>query len=320
MKYLASLFAFFIMSGYALPLSVACLFGLSGGKTESKGADGNQISVYFKEENKVRTMPLEKYIKCVVAAEMPASFEAEALKAQAVAARSFAVCREQSQNPVHPDAAVCTDSAHCKAFRTEEASMQLWGADAERNKKKIDAAVDSTAGEILTYNGETCLAVFHSQSGGGRTESSRDVWGGDKPYLVSVESHGEENAPNYYSSADVPFGEFCEKLKAENPNAVINSPADIGETVLSSGGAVKSIVIGGASFKGSDIRRIFNLRSACFEIKSDESRVHFDVRGYGHGVGMSQYGANTLAKEGKSYKEILFHYYTGTKTVSRQMC
>jgi len=192
--------------------------------------------------------------------------------------------------------------------------MQLWGADGEKNKKKIESAVNSTAGEILTYNGEACLAVFHSQAGGGKTESSRDVWGGDLPYLVSVESRGEENAPNYHSSADVPLSEFCEKLTAENPQAVITSAADIGEITRSEGGAVKSIAIGGASFKGSDIRRIFKLRSACFEIKCEGDNVHFEVTGYGHGVGMSQYGANELAKEGMSYKKILAHYYTGTKT------
>lgn len=192
--------------------------------------------------------------------------------------------------------------------------MQLWGADGEKNKKRIETAVNSTAGEILTYNGEACLAVFHSQAGGGRTESSRDVWGGDLPYLVSVESRGEENAPNYHSSADVPFSEFCEKLTAENPQADIKSAADIGEITRSEGGAVKSITIGGASFKGSDIRRIFNLRSACFEVKCEGDNVHFEVTGYGHGVGMSQYGANELAKEGMSYKKILAHYYTGTKT------
>ena len=314
MKYFAALFTFFIMSAYILPLSVACFFGFGDKNDKEKTEPENKIIVFFKEENKVRTVPLEEYITGVVAAEMPASFEEEALKAQAVAARSFAVYRSKSQNPAHPEAAVCTDSTHCKAFRSEQASMQLWGADGEKNKKKIESAVNSTAGEILTYNGEACLAVFHSQAGGGKTESSRDVWGGDLPYLVSVESRGEENAPNYHSSADVPLSEFCEKLTAENPQAVITSAADIGEITRSEGGAVKSIAIGGASFKGSDIRRIFNLRSACFEIKCEGDNVHFEVTGYGHGVGMSQYGANELAKEGMSYKKILAHYYTGTKT------
>jgi stage II sporulation protein D len=171
----------------------------------------------------------------------------------------------------------------------------------------------STSGEVITYDGEVALAVFHSQSAGGRTESSAQVWGGEVPYLVSVESHGEETAPNFYSSVEVSFDEFCKKLKENNPAASITSVNDIGKIEMSDGGNVRSITIGGAQFQGKDIRSIFNLRSSCFTIDANESKVTFLVMGYGHGVGMSQYGANTMAKEGYSYKDILSHYYTGTK-------
>ena len=257
-------------------------------------------------------MELESYLKGVVAAEMPASFEKEALKAQAVAARSYALYKSETVNPDHPDASVCTDSTHCKAYISEEKAMANWGKNAKKNKEKISLAVDETKGEILTYQGDIALTVFHSQAGGGRTENASDVWGGNLPYLVSVESHGEETAPNFFSSAEFTFGEFCEKIRSENPAAVINSPSDIGKPELSAGGSVKTISIGGQSFKGSVIRSLFGLRSACFSVDANENTVRFDVTGYGHGVGMSQYGANEMAKNGYDYKSILTHYYSGT--------
>lgn len=274
---------------------------------------GQEISVLFKDSEKTSKMQLEEYIKGVVCAEMPASFESEALKAQAVAARSYAVYRIENQSADHPDAAVCTDFAHCKAYKDIKEAKKGWGKDAETYSEKIKKAVDETKGEILTYGGEVALAVFHSQSGGGRTENSADVWGGDVPYLVSVESHGEENAPNFYSTAVFSFDEFKEKLISHNPVANITSSADIGESVISEGGSVKSINIGGVSFSGRDLRSLFSLRSSCFKIIADEKNVRFEVTGYGHGVGMSQYGANTMAKEGYDYKKILMHYYSGTE-------
>ncbi|MBQ8807938.1 MAG: stage II sporulation protein D [Clostridia bacterium] len=274
---------------------------------------GGEISVYFTEEDKVKNMPLEEYICGVVSAEMPASFENEALKAQAVAARSYAIYRTRNKNPDHPDAAVCTDYTHCKAYMPRSKANEKWGEDAKKYSERIENAVYATKGEVITYNGEVALAVFHSQSGGGRTENSKDVWGGNVPYLVSVESHGEENAPNFYSTAVFSFNEFKEKIHSKFPNAVINSYKDIGRTEKSEGGSVKTIEIGGVKISGKDIRTLFSLRSSCFRIRADETTVTFEVTGYGHGVGMSQYGANTMAKEGYSYVDILTHYYSGTK-------
>lgn len=272
-----------------------------------------EINVYFSEENQTKAMEIEEYLRGVVAAEMPASFEPEALKAQAVAARSYAFYRMENPTAEHPDAAVCTDFSHCKAYKTEDRLQQGWGEDAEEYSEKIKNAVYETAGEVITYNGEVALAVFHSQSGAGRTENSADVWGGEVPYLISVESHGEESAPNFYSTAIFSFDEFKEKLLSKEAEAVINSPEDIGSPEISEGGSVKNITIGGKEFSGRDIRSLFGLRSSCFKISADENTVTFEVTGYGHGVGMSQYGANTMAKEGYSYVDILTHYYTGTE-------
>lgn len=307
---------FFIISAFILPLCVFFIMQLQDNlneKNNEKNPSGQEISVYFSDEKDTRVMNIEDYLTGVVCAEMPASFEKEALKAQAVAARSYAVYRIENQSADHPDAAVCTDFAHCKAYKKPEDAQKDWGKDSSKYTEKIKQAVSETQGEILTYNGEVALAVFHSQSGGGRTENSADVWGGDVPYLVSVESHGEENAPNFYSSAVFSFEEFKEKILSQNAAATLNTPQDIGESEISEGGSVKSITIGGAVFTGREIRTLFNLRSSCFKIFADEDSVCFEVTGYGHGVGMSQYGANTMAKEGFDYKKILTHYYSGTE-------
>lgn len=308
--------AFCLVTALVVPLSVYGIISLKENKNTQKNQrkiSGETIDVLFTEEDIVRTMNIEEYLCGVVAAEMPATFEDEALKAQAVAARSYAVHRKINPSPDHPDATVCTDYTHCKAYKTGEELGALWGNDEKEYLNKIKNAVYSTNGEIITYNGEVALAVFHSQSGSGRTENSKDVWGGDIPYLVSVESHGEENAPNFYSTVTVSFTEFKSKIESEFPDASINSVADIGDINKSEGGSVKTMKIGKEKISGKDIRRIFGLRSSCFEIKADEKNVTFEVEGYGHGVGMSQYGANAMAKEGFDYKAILTHYYTGTE-------
>jgi len=306
---------FFISTAFLLPLFVFLIMNFKDGlpKSENERKD-DTISVYFHKENKTYNMGLEEYLVGVVRAEMPASFHEEALKAQAVAARSYALYKmlSKSSDSVHPDSSVCTDHTHCKAYKTEEEAFLGWGKDSEKYNLKIISAVNSTKGEILTYDGEVALAVFHAQTGGGKTESSSDVWGGKLPYLVSVESRDENNAPDFYSSLDISFEDFKKKLASENPLVKINSPKDIKPPVKSEGGGVKEITIGGVSFKGSKIRSIFSLRSSCFTITADNSNVHFEVSGYGHGVGMSQYGANTMALEGFGYKDILMHYYSGT--------
>ncbi|MEE0866967.1 MAG: stage II sporulation protein D [Clostridia bacterium] len=301
---------FFVLAALIMPLCVFFIINEDKPKTET--SDSRTISIYFKDENAVRQMDIEEYLTGVVAAEVPASFEEEAIKAQAVAARSYAVYRAKEVNPDHPNAAVCTDYTHCKAYKTTEKAREDWGEKAEEYEKKIHDAVYSTRGEVLTYDGDVALTVFHSQSAGGRTENSADVWGGKVPYLVSVESHGEENAPNFFSSKDMTFEEFVNALQKSRPGVQINSYKDIGSINVSDGGNVKSIEIGGEVFSGTEIRSIFSLRSSCFKITADENNVHFDVTGYGHGVGMSQYGANQMAKEGCTYEQILTHYYTGT--------
>lgn len=309
-RYLISA-AFFVVCALLLPLAVFGIMNFK--KSPEKTETEKKISIFFKENNETRTMNMEDYLKGVLCAEMPATFEKEALKAQAVAARSYTYYRMENRSTEHPDCPVCTDFAHCKAYKDMEEAKKGWGKNAKEYEKKICNAVEETKGEILKYNGDAALAVFHSQAAGGRTENSEDVWGGSVPYLVSVESHGEENAPNFYSEARFSFKEFKEKLEAYNSKIKIDGAEDIGQIKLSEGGNVKSISIGGEDISGKEMRSLFGLRSSCFKIILQGETVLFEVTGYGHGVGMSQYGANTMASEGYDYKQILAHYYSGTK-------
>ncbi len=313
MKKTAILILFCVISSFVLPVCVFYARGGSGYDNEraEKLRMSENIEVFFHNENKTVSMPIEEYLCGVVCAEMPASFEYEALKAQAVAARSYARYKQNEVNALHPEASVCTDYTHCKAYTTLEENEKSWGKDSEKYRAKIENAIIETQGEVITYNGEVALAVFHSQSGGGRTENSSDVWGGNVPYLVSVESPGEESAPGFYSDVTVSFEDFKKTVMSLNQQAAIETFDDIGDIEKSEGGAVKTIQIGGQKFSGKEIRTAFGLRSSCFNINWEGDNIRFEVMGYGHGVGMSQYGANAMAKEGCSYKEILKHYYSG---------
>lgn len=266
------------------------------------------VSVLNVSDGSVSEMDMEEYIVGVVAAEMPASFELEALKAQAVAARTYTIYKSSSQDH---EADVCTDSTHCQAYLTDDQMRENWGDGYDTYLEKIRTAVSETSGEYLTYEGEPVMAVFHSM-GGGNTENSADVWGQSVPYLVSVSSPGEEVAENYNTTLTITFDEFKTKILSAHPEASISSPMDISEPVLTEGGHVKSMIIGGASVSGTELRSLFSLRSTMFSLSFSDNNVTFSVTGYGHGVGMSQYGANAMAKEGKTYQEILSHYYSGT--------
>ena len=278
------------------------------------------VSVYVAAEDKVVDMNKSQYLKEVVSAEMPASFEPEALKAQAVAARSYLEARRNAYKTSgtpkeHNGAEICTDSAHCKAWLPEEKRRASWGADADKNWQKISAAVDETAGEVMTYNGEVISAVFHSTSSG-KTENSKDVWGGDRPYLVSVDSPGDAESPKYKSEKELTLDEF-KKIAAENIEGVDFSKEIVGDIARSEAGGILTVSVGGVAVKGTKFRTMYGLRSTNAEIAVEGDKVIFHVTGYGHGVGMSQYGANYLAAQGKKYDEILKTYYTGVEVVKQ---
>ena len=290
------------------------------GDSDAPTADGDDatVSIYNADTDKVYSLPLEEYVLRVTAAEMPASFAEEALKAQSVAARTY-TARKMASLGGKPcgkgGADVCTDSTCCQAYRTREELSEKWGNSADMYFDKLSGAVSATRGVILTYNGKPIEALFHSSSGG-MTEDAANVFGGDAPYLKSVSSPGEEGFSHYSATVS-----FTRKQFANAVNAAIKG-ADISKNKLeeqvkilskSESGRVTRLQLGGKTVTGRELRQALGLNSTAFTIEISPERVVVSTRGYGHGVGMSQYGAEAMAQRGADYKEILLHYYTGAE-------
>lgn len=290
------------------------------GDSDAPTADGDDatVSIYNADTDKVYSLPLEEYVLRVTAAEMPASFAEEALKAQSVAARTY-TARKMASLGGKPcgrgGADVCTDSTCCQAYRTREELSEKWGSSADMYFDKLSGAVSATRGVILTYNGKPIEALFHSSSGG-MTEDAANVFGGAAPYLKSVSSPGEEGFSRYSATVS-----FTRKQFANAVNAAIKG-ADISKNKLeeqvkilskSESGRVTRLQLGSKTVTGRELRRALGLNSTAFTIEISPERVVVSTRGYGHGVGMSQYGAEAMAQHGADYKEILLHYYTGAE-------
>ena len=259
-----------------------------------------------------RELELDEYLTAVVLCEMPPDFEPEALRAQAVAARTFA-CR-QMRGGKHEGGAVCTDSACCQAWRSEDELRERLGTEFDADWEKAADAVTATHDEVLTYDGALIDATFFSCSGG-RTEAAVAVWGSDVPYLQSVESYGEQAALRYASEAAFTAEEFREKILGIEPEADLTGDPEswLGTISYTDGGGVDEIAIGGAPLTGVQMRSVFHLNSTQFTLEFADGAFHFSVLGYGHRVGMSQYGANYMAQQGYSYRVILPYYYRGAQ-------
>nr|WP_326126657.1 stage II sporulation protein D [uncultured Oscillibacter sp.] len=309
---------------FILPLLVVvpfrtALFGRETPMDETEGApfvsgrmDG-EFALKVLDGDTVLEMDLGEYLLGVVRAEMPASFQPEALKAQAVAARTYTLYKLQTGGS-HGDAAdICTDHTCCQAYIAEDRARENWGEDADVYEKKIEEAVTATDGEVILYGGVPILAVFHSSSAG-LTRAAGEVWLSDLPYLQAVSSpEAAERVPNYYSRVEFPAEELRQKLLAAFPEADLSGPLEgwLKDARTDSAGSVSTLSVGGVEVKGTSLRAALGLRSACFTWEAQEGTLVFFVTGYGHGVGMSQYGADAMAAEGADYREILTHYYTG---------
>ena len=273
----------------------------------------SQTVLKVKNGDAVEEMDLGTYLVGVVRAEMPASFEEEALKAQAVAARTYTIYKIQTGGNHGEEANICTDSTCCQAYISEDRARANWGKDADAYEKKVENAVTSTDGETILYGGVPILAVFHSSSAG-LTRAAGRVWLNDLPYLQAVDSPEKGEAiPNYYSRVEFSAVAFKEKLLAVAPEADFSGPMDgwLRNAVTDSAGSVETVEAGGVTVKGTQVRSALGLRSACFDWEVQNGKLVFYVTGYGHGVGLSQYGANQMAADGADYQEILTHYYTG---------
>lgn len=276
----------------------------------------SKIKVLHTSTNKVEESNLDEYLYGVVSAEMPASFEIEALKAQAVVARTYTLYKITTNNKKHDTANICDSPACCQAWISKSARLAKWDV-ADRNQywNKIVDAVDSTQGKIITYNGEPINAFFHANSGGA-TEIPVNVWGGTEyPYLQTVTTAGEDAYSQYNSKLTISKKDFENKIKKEHSNFKINFKEKdcIKVEEYTNGNRVKTIKIGNLKLSGVEIRNIFELRSANFKVTIEKDDIKFEVLGYGHGVGMSQTGADSLAKTGKNYEEIIKHYYSNIK-------
>ena len=275
------------------------------------------IKLLHKENGQIEELQIDEYLYGVVSAEMPANYEEEALKAQAVAARTYTIYQISNSKGKHGEADICDDSTCCQAWISKENRLQKWSEeDREKNWSKIVSAVNDTAGQIITYNNEAINAFFHSNSGG-KTELASNVWigGKDFPYLQSVETSGEDGYTQYSSEVTISKKELLEKLKQEYPDIQINYEENECIKILdyTQSGRVKTVKFGNTEIAGTKVRSLIGLKSTNFSIKLDGENVIFSVKGYGHGVGMSQTGADSMAKTGSNYEEILKHFYTGVE-------
>ncbi|MBP2645283.1 MAG: stage sporulation protein [Firmicutes bacterium] len=320
MKKTVALLCFFILVVVIIVpvLAVYVLGGpLSTRVNKSPTGEDVSIRVYMANQDQIVSMQLEEYVKGVVSAEMPAEFEPEALKAQAVAARTYAV-----KNMVmfgggglagHNGADISSDHREGQAWISQEELKQRWGLLAYRRYwDKVSQAVEATRGEIAVYNGEPIHAVFHSTCGG-RTASAKEVWGTDFPYLQSVACGWDQKSPRYYDTKEYTYAEIEERVGS---GAGVVAAAQGGKEAAqiiarSDSGRVGKLRLGSKTLDGLELRQKLELRSTNFTIEAKADKLVFKTIGYGHGVGLCQYGANGLAKDGKGYREILGYYYTG---------
>ena len=278
-----------------------------------------KIKLLHSKTGEIEEVELDTYLCNVVSAEMPADFHIEALKAQAIVARTYTVYK--INNKKHPNADICDDSNCCQAWIDKDKRLERWEeGKREENWSKIETAVNSTNGKIITYNNQPINAFFHSNSGG-ITELPVNVWGGgsDLPYLQIVETSGEEDTYNQFNSeVSLTNDELLNKLKEKYSDVKINFEDNEEIKILeyTDSKRVKTVKLGNINISGTEARSILGLRSTNFEIIKEKDRVIFKVKGYGHGVGMSQTGADSMAKQGKNYEEIIKHFYAGIEIKS----
>ena len=275
------------------------------------------IRVKMHKTGEIIAMDINDYLRGVVPSEMPPSYNIEALKAQAVVARTYTY-RKMSSKSEGNEADICDDHTHCQAYYDKDTLFSIWkkkGFSEDLIKEywfKINNAVVSTQNQVITYNGEYIKAFFHASSQY-KTEDIKEIWGGESlPYLVSVENKESEDYQNRTSEVSVSFYDYISKIK-EKYNLEISyddcKNTEISEYTIS--GRVKKIKSGNVYISAEDLRIIFGLKSTDFVLEINENSMMFKVTGYGHGVGMSQVGANTYASEGYTYVDIIKHYYTG---------
>ena len=276
--------------------------------------DGAHTLRVLQKDGTVETLTVADYLWRVVAAEMPASFEGEALRAQAVCARTYSFWKQAVGSHEADGADVCADSSCCQAYISPEDAAQRWGENERAWSAKIAGAVAATDGQVLTYGGALIQAVFFS-SANGSTADAAEVWGRSLPYLVPVDSPEGDEVPNYRSTVTLSADDIRRLVQKAGLDCDLSGGPEgwFRNLTRSASGRVASVELGGVELSGGAARNLFSLRSASFDVAEEDGTLTFSVTGYGHGVGMSQYGANAMAKAGSNWREILAHYYTGAE-------
>ena len=309
------------LAGAVMPLVLAAAFHKTPPVPEAESESISPTVAYRETDTEtmltvqnssgnLQQMSLREYLVGVVLAEMPADFEPEALKAQAVVARTYT--RKRMEGSKHSGASVCMDPGCCQGFRSGEEYLSQGGRAS--SVEKIRSAVADTDGLVLRYDGKLIDATYFSCSGG-TTEDAVAVWGQDVPYLQSVESPGEEEAPRFTDSVTFSPAQLAGKLGL----SADGDPREwFGSVTYTDGGGVESMIIRGQSFTGTQLRQKLGLRSTAFSVQASADAIIITTRGFGHRVGMSQYGAQAMARAGSTYAEILAHYYTGAELVREE--
>lgn len=282
---------------------------------------GNYL-IYDTENDKVLSLTPNEYVRGVVAAEMPIDYSVEALKAQAVAAHTYALRQigQELKNPT-PELKGCylsTDYTKYQAYVSDEKLKEKWGKNFNTNYKKLCDAVDAVADKIIVLDNKPIIATFHAISYG-QTEDAQNIWGRDVSYLKSTTSEGDELSPEFEATKVFSLDELKTALTSYFGNLRFGEDATswINITKRSDVGTVLNLTVCGKEVSGTDIRSALKLRSANFDFEIKDNSFSFTTKGYGHCVGLSQYGADFLARQGKTYEEILLHYYTGVSIISK---
>lgn len=276
--------------------------------------DGSQTLRVLQTDGTVEAMSMADYLWRVVAAEMPASFEEDALRSQAVCARTYSLWKLQAKSHEADGADICADPNCCQAYISPEDAAQRWEDSAEAYTAKIASAVADTDAQVITYEGAPIQAVFFS-SADSLTADAAEVWGRALPYLVPVDSPEGDEVPNYHSTVTLTSDEVRTLAQAAGLGCDLSGdPSSWFQNLTrTASGRVAAVELGGVSLSGGACRSLFSLRSASFDVAQADGVFTFSVTGYGHGVGMSQYGANAMAKQGSSFRDILTWYYTGAE-------
>lgn len=292
---------------------------------DKSNGGGENIRVYLTKEKKIISLSLEEYVRGVVCAEMPAEYGVEALKAQAVAARTFAMAHMETyggKKYSKAKGADITDDVNCQVYIDKNKVLSSWDKKySGQYWNKITEAVQDTEGQVLKYNGKLVMEPYYFAVSSGKTDDAKEVFGNSEPYLKSVASPGEENAPKYETKVKMSYSSFIEVIKNTYKNAginVFNIRNNVKIISRTDSGGIKEIKLGNETVTGNQFRKILQLNSANFNIYFHFTNVEIDCFGYGHNVGMSQYGADLMAQKGKDYKQILTYYYRGVNVEKMQ--